>query len=179
MSDNEQDELERIKNLVVASVANGANWPRAIHEAGHAIIALHLGLPLESVNIEERDTPEGPKFGCATVRPISESFSANELHEHSVGVIERIRKQLIMLLAAEAATKLIRQRPYDPLAQFDQSDIAHTLRHFPELRVEMPELVDAANQAVSARRADIEKLASTLVERMSLNADEVRQITGV
>jgi hypothetical protein len=53
MSDNEQDEIERIKNLIVESVAKGANRPRAIHAAGHAVVALHLGLPLESVNIEK------------------------------------------------------------------------------------------------------------------------------
>jgi hypothetical protein len=118
MSHNELDELERIKNLMVEAVAKSANRPRAIHEAGHAVVAQHLGLPLESVNIEERDTPEGPKFGCAKVRPISESFPANELQEHSARVIDRVRKQVIMLLAGEAATKLIPERPHDPLAQF-------------------------------------------------------------
>ena len=177
MSDNEH-ELERVKNLMVEAVAKSANRPRAIHEAGHAVVALHLGLPLESVNIEERDTPEGPKFGCTKVRPISESFSANELQEHSAGVIDRVRKQVIMLLAAEAATTLILERPHDPIAQFDQSDIRHALRDFPELQGEMHELINAATEAVSTRRADIEKIADALVERISLNADEVRQLIG-
>jgi hypothetical protein len=178
MSDNEQDEIERIKNLMVEAVAKSANRPRAIHEAGHAVVALHLGLPLEGVNIEERDTPEGPKFGCAKVRSISESFSANELQEHSARVIDRVRKQVIMLLAAEAATRLILERPHDPLAQFDQSDIRHALRDFTELQAEMRELINATSEAISTRRADIEKLAGALVERMSLNADEVRQLIG-
>lgn len=178
MSDNEQDEIERIKSLIVESVAKGANRLRATHEAGHAVVALHLGLPLESVNIEERDTPENPKFGCAKVRSISDSFSANELQEHSARVIDRVRKQVIMLLAAEGATKLILERPNDPLAQFDQSGIRHALRDFPELQGEMPELINAASEAVSTRRADIEKLAGALVERMSLNPDEVRQLIG-
>jgi hypothetical protein len=178
MSDNEQDEIERIKNLMVEAVAKSANRPTAIHEAGHAVVALHLGLPLEGVNIEERDTPEGPKFGCAKVRSISESFSANELQDHSARVIDRVRKQVIMLLAAEAATRLILERPHDPLAQFDQSDIRHALRDFPELQAEMRDLINATSEAVSTRRADIEKLAGALVERMSLNADEVRQLIG-
>jgi hypothetical protein len=115
-------------------------------------------LPLESVNIEERDTPEGPKFGCAKVRPMSDSFSANELQEHSARVIDRVQRQVIMLLAAESATKLILERPNDPLAQFDQSGIGHALHDFPELQGEMPELMNAATEAVSTRRADIERL---------------------
>jgi hypothetical protein len=52
------------------------------------------------VSIEERDTPEGPKFGCVKVRPISESFSAKELEQHSPPVIDQVRKRVIMLLAA-------------------------------------------------------------------------------
>jgi hypothetical protein len=42
----------------------------------------------------------------------------------------------------------------------------------------MPELMNAASEAVSTRRADIEKRAGALVERMSLNSDEVRQLIG-
>jgi len=42
----------------------------------------------------------------------------------------------------------------------------------------MPELMNAASEAVSTSRADIEKLAGALVKRMSLNSDEVRQLIG-
>ena len=51
------------------------------------------------------------------MRAISDSFLANELQEHSERVIDRVRKQVIMLLAAESATKLILERPNDRLAQ--------------------------------------------------------------
>jgi hypothetical protein len=89
--------------------------------------------------------------------------------------IERI-KNLIVESVANGANRL--ERPNDPLAQFDQSGIRHALRDFPELQGEMPELMNAASEAVSTRRADIEKLAGALVERMSLNSDEVRQLIG-
>jgi polyhydroxyalkanoate synthesis regulator phasin len=42
----------------------------------------------------------------------------------------------------------------------------------------MQALINAASEAVSTRRADIEKLADALVERMSLNSDEARQLVG-
>ena len=42
----------------------------------------------------------------------------------------------------------------------------------------MPELMNAASETVSTRRADIEKLAGARVERISLNSDEVRQLIG-
>jgi hypothetical protein len=121
MSDNEEDDIQRIKKLMAEALAKDADRSRAIHEAGHAIVALHLGLPLESVNIEERDEPDGPKFGCVKVRAISDSFSVNELEQRSPRAIERARKQVIMLLAGETATKLILERASDPLAQIDQS----------------------------------------------------------
>jgi polyhydroxyalkanoate synthesis regulator phasin len=54
----------------------------------------------------------------------------------------------------------------------------HALRDFPELQGEMQALINAASEAVSTRRADIEKLADALVERMSLNSDEARQLVG-
>jgi hypothetical protein len=40
------------------------------------------------------------------------------------------------------------------------------------------ELISAANEAVTTSRQDIEKLAETLAERISLNADEVRHLIG-
>lgn len=179
MSDNEQDDVERIKNRMVALVVKDAKRSRAIHEAGHAIVALHLGLPLESVNIEERDAADGQKVGCTKVRPPSESFSATELREHSPNVMERVRKQVTMLLAGEEATKLILERPNDPLAQRDQSEIGRTRREFTELQdAVMQELIGAAREAVATRRADIDKLAGALVERIVLNADQVRQLIG-
>ncbi len=154
MSDDEQDDIERIRNLVVESAAKSGRRPRAIHEAGHAVIALHLGLTLDSVSIEEREDSDGPKFGCARVRPISESFSPNELDEHSSRVIERVKKQIVMLLAAEISTKLILGRQGDPIAQHDQFDIRGLLREFPELQdsATIQELVTAATEAAMMRR---------------------------
>ena len=59
------------------------------------------------------------------------------------------------------------------------SKCAHQVRPPPrETQGEMPELMNAASEAVSTRRADIEKLAGALVEQMSLNSDEVRQLIG-
>lgn len=177
MSDNEQDEIDQIHKLMAEELAKSPN-PIAIHEAGHAVVALHVGLSLEGVDIEERDTPEGPKFGRAKVRSIAEDFSATELREHSPAVVERVRKQIIMLLAGEAATKLIRERPGDPRAQFDHSQIAGLLREFPELQPEVPDLRNTAEHAVSMRRADIEKLAAALVEWTSMSTDQVCELLG-
>jgi len=180
MSDDEQDDIERIKNLVVEAVAKSASRPRAIHEAGHSVVALYLGLTLDSVSIEQREDSDGPKFGCARVRSISESFSPNELDEHSSPVIERVKKQIIMLLAGEISAKLILGRTNDPIAQHDQSDIRGLLREFPELQdaVTIQELITAATEAIMTCRAQIESLADVLVERVSLNGDEVRQLIG-
>jgi hypothetical protein len=84
-----------------------------------------------------------------------------------------------LLLAGEPATQLVLERPHESLAQIDRSDIRRALREFPELQgAVMQELLNAASEAVSTRRADIEKLAGALVERMSLNSDEVRQLIG-
>lgn len=180
MNDYQQDDAERIKRLMAEAVANDVNRLRSIHEAGHAVVALHLGLPLESANIEEREDSDGEKFGCVKVRPISESFSAKELQEHSAAVIERVRNQIIMLLAGETATRVILERAKDPLAQHDQSQIRGLLREFTELQdvATIESLVDAARQVVGTRRTHIETLAAALVKRGSLNANQVRQVVG-
>jgi hypothetical protein len=180
MSDDEQDEIERINKRMTESMARDKDRPIAIHEAGHAVVALDLGLPLISVDIVARDGPDGPKFGGTKLRDIRESFSTSELEEHSLGVIAYMRKHLIMLHAGEAAAKLILKRTNDPLAQRDQSGILSACRSFPELAetAVMQGLTDTAENAVSSRRADIEKVADALIERMSLNADEVRQLIG-
>jgi hypothetical protein len=179
MTNNELGENERIRDLMAEALANRLN-PYAIHEAGHAVVALHLGLPLESVDIEQRDEPDGLKFGRTKVQPITDSFSANEFRERSPLVIERVRKQVTMLLAGEAATMLLRARPSDPLAQCDQSDIRSALREFPELEddVILQELLTSAREIVTMRRVDIERLASALADRIVLNAAEVRQVIG-
>src|SRR6185436_18641274 len=59
MSDCDQNELERIAKLVAESLTKDVNRPKAIHEAAHAVAALHLRLPLIEVNIEERDNRRG------------------------------------------------------------------------------------------------------------------------
>lgn len=127
-----------------------------------------------------REDSDGPKFGCARVRPISEGFSPDELQEHTPRVIERVKKHIIMLLAGAAATKLILGRQNDPLAQHDQSHILGLLREFPELQdaATIEELSNAADEAAVTRRAQIETVAGGLVERISLNADQVRQLVG-
>jgi hypothetical protein len=178
MSDIEQDDIDRINNLMSELLASERHRPRAIHEAGHAVVALHLSLPLESVNIQEREEPDGPRFGCVKVKAISEDFSADELRDHSPRVVERVRHQLIMLLAGEAATMLILERARDPLAQIDQSQIRSALREFREFQggAVMEELTTEAREIVSTRRADIEKLAAALVKGVSLNRDEVLKI---
>jgi hypothetical protein len=170
MSHNEQD-LERMGRQVAESIAKSRTRPRAVHEAGHAIVALHLGLPLESVDIEERDTPEGPKSGRARLRPIGEGLSGNEVHE-------RVRNEVIFLLAGEAATKLILEYTTDPIAQFDKSRIQLAFREYPELKDAEQELIDTAQEIVSTRRADIEKLAGVLLERNHMKGDEVRRLIG-
>src|SRR5688572_15221538 len=117
MGATEQNDAERILVMMDEALAGSADRPRAIHEAGHTVAALRLGLTLEGVDIKDRDEPDGEKFGCTRVRSISESFSTKEIEEHSPAVVDCARHHVIWLHAAAAATKLLRGRDHDPLAQ--------------------------------------------------------------
>jgi ATP-dependent Zn protease len=176
MNDTGPEDLERIAIQVAAGVRDSPKRNRAIHEAGHAVIAHQLSVPLKSVDIEERETAEGVKFGRVTVQSIGETFSTKEIEEHAPSVVEHVRNRIIMLRAGEEATKLIRQCQNDKLAQFDQSEIRTLCRAFPEVAAVLQELINAAVQAVATHRADIQKLADALVERTRLDGDQVRQL---
>jgi hypothetical protein len=79
MADEEQNENERMLAMMERALAGSHLRPRAIHEAGHTVVALRLGLPLEGVDIRNRDEPDGEEFGCTRVRSIGESFSKEEV----------------------------------------------------------------------------------------------------
>jgi hypothetical protein len=66
----------------------------------------------------------------------------------------------------------------DPIAQFDKSRIQLAFREYPELKDAEQELIDTAQEIVSTRRADIEKLAGVLLERNHMKGDEVRRLIG-
>src|SRR5688572_16497638 len=121
MGNQEQSETERILAMMEKELAGSADRPKAIHEAGHTVAALRLGLPLECVDIEDREEADGDKFGSTKVRSLGESFSQPEIEEHAPVVVECVRNHIIWLHAAAAATMLLRERDHDPLAQSDES----------------------------------------------------------
>jgi hypothetical protein len=122
------DELEeatkaRINALMSAELAKTPNRSREIHEAGHAVAAVHLDLSLGSVDVEEKDSPEGWKIGGAHLREMPTIFSEKELRQKLAYVIEHVRKRVVLLLAFAEARILIEGGAEDKFAQFDQSAV--------------------------------------------------------
>ena len=176
MGDDEQVDIDLINRLMAEELAKPRLEPIPVHEAGHAIVALHLGLHFVGINIKECDVSDGSKFGGTKVRSISDSFSEKEIQEHSPDVIECVRRHIIMLLAGAAATQVILGNPYIDLAQRDRSVILGLLGEFPELKGKEEDLAKAAMEAVVTCRVNIEKLALAVRERIELNAAEVTKV---
>ena len=78
-SDLEQNDRDRIFEKMLTLVRSDAKRPIAIHEAGHAVVALHLGLPIELVDIEEHESADGPTMGRLKMSSVRKTFRRAKL----------------------------------------------------------------------------------------------------
>jgi hypothetical protein len=178
MEEPDEATIARIRALARAEVAKDRNRSRAIHEAGHAVAAVHLDLPLESVDIEEKESSEGWKIGGTRVRAMDTIFSKKELDEQPAHVVDDVKNRVVYLLAAAEARMLIEEGlAEDKFAQFDQSDIERARKDFPQLDDSvMNELTTTAKQLAAKRRAEIDKVTDALIAKRKLTAQEVRDL---
>lgn len=174
MSEPTPEEIEQIRRLMAEAFARDPSR-LAVHEAGHAVAALHLGMDLESSNLETAETSDGPKLGGTKVRGIGESFSEADIQKPTAAVIEHARREVIMLFAATAAEVQILGKSSD-FNQRDLSRIRCLVRFFPELQGSLQELETIAHDVVAKFRDAIERVARALDERKSIDGDQVTRL---
>lgn len=165
---------ERITKLMLENL-NTPERSLAIHEAGHAVVALHLGLKVISVSLGAIEKEGGESLGRLRTPPLWEGVSDKEIAEHSETVLSRAFNWIAVLEAGREARKQIQGKSPDVYAQIDDSEIARLLKQFPELQKKKPSPREVCADVVTGRCAAIKRVAEGLLrhQTQTLTGDEV------
>jgi hypothetical protein len=146
----------------------------AYHEAGHAVIALMLGYKVDSVTIK-------PRYGRLTLGSV-EGIQPGE--GSSYRVVDREAIDIKIDLAAPLAEQLVNPDPFDELiengSRKDWRTARRTLRDNLHTRGKAEVLIVryALETAVLVQQHKdaITRIATALLERETLTADEIQRI---
>jgi hypothetical protein len=135
----------------------------ASHEAGHAVIFVHLGLRFHPVNIYSEQPEVKPDLSGE-----DESKAA-----------EIARKEIVIAYAGAAAQRML--HPDQPEVEItyesddDRKNIEDILRDFPSLRAELDQCRKEAASLVQQFRVVIKEVAGVLLKR-TLTFGDVEEI---
>ena len=173
----------------------------AVHEAGHAIIAIELRKKVKYAQVTREVLVDANSFDGGVV---SIERDENECYLRSVSNSVRMIKQLLGGLAAEdiflserndggysdlreatywAARMWLSTGQQDILTTLVASDIDHVLaalKSRPDIQRRVEELLQQCmsevKEIITRRRADVRKLADALVQRGRLSGDEINAL---
>lgn len=171
MSDLDEEKA-RILALMAATPTVTRRRKLAIHEAGHTVVARHLGLPIESVDIEEHESEDGYRGGGLK---LTASLSA-DLNRDPDHRRDHLFNRLVLQLAGGEAVRQIFDIARDPLSHNDVLDVERLHINFPETREMVQEAKQVCTSVIEAHRPDIEKIADALEAQTILTDPELRQI---
>lgn len=158
-------------------------WTIALHEAGHAVLALHFGLPLERVSILEVGTSGG-----ATFTWIPQPYPRVEHVEDMATVILAGRAaDTILGDGAHAgartdlgmATSLLTEAHFE-IGLYDRLMVRSVATAGPEMvkviETDLQRLLVRAESVVNEHRAAIFALARELITRRVMDGNEVKRL---
>ncbi len=174
-------QTRRLPKQTDAAVGDIKRQPRttSVHEAGHAVVALHLNHPIREVSIIPDD--EAGSLGHVLFRPLSPALR-KAIHVGYLTPSQRLRLEewAVIILAGGLAEKRVRGRHNHVGARADYEEVASTA-----LNTSGGGRVADAWVAYCGARADelldvywsqVEKLAEALLEHQKLSGKELLAI---